>query len=113
MSSLYARYIKEREGKSIIENEDSFVSYKINGPEVYLSDIFISEESRTLSRFRALINQVAEIGKANECDIITANIHLADPNANKTLKVSMHVGFKVKDANGGILLLVKKIKEDF
>lgn len=110
MSSLYSKYIKEREQKEIIEKDWGFVSYKINGPEIYLADIYVRPDQRSLGRSRELVNEVIEVGKNANCEILTANIHCADPNVNKTLIVSLHLGFEVKGANNGVILIAINLK---
>jgi|11BtaG_2_1085332.scaffolds.fasta_scaffold00653_4 citrate lyase synthetase len=43
---LYADYIKEREDKECIWNDNCFITYKIYGNEVSVLDIYSSSEAR-------------------------------------------------------------------
>lgn len=46
MDSLYAQYVKEREGLDTYETSDGFVIYKIHNNWVFIQDIFVKRESR-------------------------------------------------------------------
>lgn len=43
---LYANYIKEREGKDCVYNDNCFITYKIYDDKVSVIDIFSSKEVR-------------------------------------------------------------------
>lgn len=109
MSSLYAKYIREREGKEIIETEWGFVTYKIIGKEIYLADMYLTHEERNLGLASGLVKMLIDIGIKNECEVLTANVHLADKNANDTLSKALHLGFELAGANNGVILIAKKL----
>jgi hypothetical protein len=49
-NTLYAKYILEREGLEILEDEFSFITYKIAGPECFIANMFIDQEKRKTGR---------------------------------------------------------------
>lgn len=109
--SLYAQYIHEREGLSSLWKSYGFVAYKIVKAECFIADMFVTKEHRRLGQGKALLNNLIEVAQGAGCEIVTANIHLWDPNANKTLAAALSVGFVVSQAAPGTLLVSKKIKE--
>lgn len=108
--TIYAKYIRERDGSQIIENEYGFIIYKISGEECFIKDMCVDLSSRTSGKGRELMNELEEIARANRCTFISGTIHLFDKNANDTLKKSLSVGFLVKEANNNILVIIKDME---
>ena len=44
MESNYAQYIKEREGKEIVEDHKGFATFVITDKECYIVDIFVKKK---------------------------------------------------------------------
>ena len=103
--TLYAEYLKERQEAEILENESGFIIYKLTDGECFIIDMFIRPEIRGLGEGHSLVKNLKQIAIASGCKAITANIHLADKNANKTLLAGLHTGFKVVRADQNILLI--------
>lgn len=109
-NALYARYVEERRGLSSIWKPYGFLTYKVAGNECFIVDMFIEKSERKSGKGRELISELSAIARVNGCEVITANIHLADPNANKTLAASLATGFVVSAADADVLLISKKVK---
>jgi predicted GNAT superfamily acetyltransferase len=109
--SLWANYIQERQGLLSLWRPYGFVAYRIADQECFIADMFIERSERRSGKGRQFIDEMTEIAANRECNVITANIHLADPNANKTLAAAMACGFQVTASGDGVLLIAKKIKE--
>lgn len=107
--NLYAAYVKEREGKDVLKNENGFITYKIIGQELFLADMFLVKKARGSEVVSQFIEKLVQIGKDNKCSHISANIHLADSGANRTLKAALKLGFKLINANNNILVIVKEV----
>ena len=105
----YAAYIKERENKEIIFNELGFLTYKITEKECFLADMFIQKESRGSHAVSWFISQLEAKAKQAGCDQITATIDLRDQGANRTLRASQKLDFKIIHANGDVLLISKGV----
>ncbi|MGZ3770060.1 MAG: hypothetical protein ACXVCP_00390 [Bdellovibrio sp.] len=110
INNLYVKYIKEREGAEILSNENGFASYKINEKELFIINMFIDKQKRSTGLFRKMINELSNIALLNKCECLSANIHLWDNGANKTLMSALHLDFKVTRAESGILLIVKDLR---
>lgn len=103
--TLYAKYIEDRLNAKVLEDDLGFIIYKIAGEECFIIDM------KAGGNGRQLVDQLSQIAKNKNCKFISANIHLADDGANKTLISSLMVGFEVVRAEVGILSIVLKLTE--
>lgn len=108
--SLYAKYIEEREGAKIIENDYGYLTYKLRSPECFLANIFVLPEYREEGIGGVLLSALEKEAKINACHVITANIDLKSKLATGTLIAAVKAGFQVISANNDILLIAKEIK---
>lgn len=111
LDGLYQAYIRERQGLESLWREHGFIIYRITGSECFLVDMFIEKSERRSGRGRLLLEELEKIAIDTKCNVITANIHLSDPNANKTLLASMACGFALEACGNNVLLIAKKLKE--
>lgn len=107
--TLYAKYILERQGLQILEDESSFMFYKISNNELFLAEMFIEKSERATTRLKRMIDMLSQIGIESGCDVMTATIHLADPGCNHTLSSALKAGFKLARANNDIILISKEL----
>lgn len=108
--TLYAKFIDEREGAKILEHKCGFVTYKLEGDECFICNMFVALEFRQGGYARALVEGLEALALAAGCKILTGNIHLNDHGSNATLISSLLIGFQVAAANNGSLLIVKQVK---
>lgn len=106
---LYREYIKERENSNLLVNENGWLSYKVNGQECFIVDMFIKKESRGTGLLDKMISDLKDIALLSQCEIIVANIHLNDKGANHTLKAAFKLDFSVVRADHNIIVIVKQI----
>lgn len=110
MSGLYADYLKERRGLSMIESDQGFIAYRCKGKECFIGEMYVDPDVRKLGVGRKLLNTVIDVARAEGCEFITANIFLDDPNANSTLAAVLACGFKVVSApNSNVLFISLQI----
>ncbi len=110
--SLFAKYIKDRQGLDLLDEGYGFVTYKITGDECFISDMAIDKDLKGKGWGRRLLAKLEEIAKKSSCKFISANVHLFDDGASNTLIAALKTGFQVKDAHNKALLIVKNITED-
>lgn len=110
--TLYSKYIKERLGHEIIENDSGFIVFKVNGKEVFIVDMYVRQGMRKNGLGSDLIKNLTGIATFHKAEVITANIHLFDKNANNTLMAALKVGFKVIQADQNILLIALNFTEE-
>lgn len=109
---LYADYILERQGLKLINKEICFASYRVVGDELFISEFFVQKEYRKSGVGRSLLKEILEVSLNEKCAVVTANIHVKDPNHNETLMAVLACGFKVVAAQNDVILISLSVKED-
>lgn len=110
--SLYAEYIKEREGKSVLETDNGFATYAFcgsNKEECYIIDIYVKPEKRKDGEATKLANTIAEIAKQFGCKYLSGSV---DPQANgatESLKVLLSYGFSLVGIGNNLIWFRKDI----
>lgn len=110
-STLWANYLREREGIEIIENEYGFIFYKINLDEksCLLVHFFVAQGLRDerigTKLFTELENKVREKG----CINILTQVSLNLPNASINVLIALKMGGTIIVANNNIIILEKLI----
>lgn len=107
--TLYAKYIKERAGRDILENESGFIIYRCHGEECFLVDMCVDHSKRGSRLFGQMMSQLVDIAKAAGCKIITATVYVADSGKEHTLSSVFKLGFKILKAEQGVILVGKEV----
>jgi hypothetical protein len=105
----YAKYVHERCGAKILEENSNFVVYRINGFECFIMEFYISEESRRAGKAREFISRLESIASENDCTHITGDIFLEANGAQDALISALLIGFKVVNTNGKVLIIAKEV----
>ena len=108
--TLYAKYMKERQNAEILENENGFIVYGIGGEECFLMEIYIEPSSRGGPTLKRLMDTLSDIAMECGCKSISATIHVVDPHATKTIASAIKIGFEIKVAQNGIIIIAKNLK---
>lgn len=108
-STLYAQYIKEREGSEVLESEDGFIVYKISKKECFIVDMFVAKDRRARGAGHALLKSLDALAAKRDCEFITANIHLWDAGASNTLLAALTAGFLLGSANAGHITIFREV----
>lgn len=111
MSSLYFQYIKERENLDFVEIEEGFFTYKINGDECYLNNVFLKPEHRGTPATIKIMNKIIEAAQSRDCKLISANVYLNDHGFHRTIKSALKLGFSFVLAQNNCVTIVKKLGE--
>ena len=107
--SLYADYIKEREGKNIIENNYGFATYFIKDKECFLVDVYVIKESRKHGICQRFVKELTEIAQDAGCDILTTTVCPKAKNSTISLKVTLGCGFELDSSVSNLILFKKEI----
>lgn len=107
--SLYANYIKEREGLSIIENDKGFVTYKISKPVIFIQDLYVAPEFRRTGAATEFGDAVVKIGKENQCSILRGDVCPTATGASEAMLFQLNYGMKISNSNQDIISLWKEI----
>lgn len=108
--TLFAKYIKERHGQEIIENESGFIIFEVAGPEIFVVDMCIEASERAKGNGANLIDQLA--AKFPECTVMSGHLWLKKPGFDNVLAASLKNGFKVRGSDGVKLLILKDLMEE-
>lgn len=107
--SHFGKYISEREGKLILENEHGFFTYKISGEECYIEDIYIKKESRKLGIASQMANMVAEMAIAAGCKYLTGTCIPSTQGATNSLRAMLSYGFCLHSCVEDKIILIKEL----
>lgn len=109
MSSLYAKYLKEREGFSIIEDEKGFATYLITGEECYVRDAYVLPQFRDEHVASGYTDQIAKIAKDQGCKFLTGTVYTKANGASKSLMAIMKYGFSIHASDQQKIILIKEL----
>jgi GNAT superfamily N-acetyltransferase len=104
--SLYAQYVKEREGYDTIEDEYGFATFKIDGEECYIRDIFVVNGFREHGSAAKLADFIADHAKKVGCTHLLGSVYV-DEQGTASLKVLLGYGFKLSHADGNMIYFKK------
>lgn len=107
--SLYADYIKEREGKEIVENSKGFATYSLQGDGYYIEDIFVKPEHRKEGVAAQLADIIAEIAISKGVKKLYGSVCPFTAGSTTSIKVLIAYGFKLHSAQTNMIYLVKDI----
>lgn len=110
--SLWSDYIREREGNAVIEEGWGFIEYRLAPPVCLIHSLYISPGERKRGRGSELADLVAEIARREGCTLLWSQVVTATLNATDSLKAILAYGFRVQDAQNGVIVLTKDIKGD-
>lgn len=108
--SLYADYIREREGFEVVETEDGFATFKLyeNG-ECYLRDIYVAPEARETGLATEMADRVCEIARASLCHTLIGSVAIDDKFATRNTKVLLAYGMEIYKTSGTVVFFKKRL----
>jgi ribosomal protein S18 acetylase RimI-like enzyme len=109
VSSLYAQYIKEREGKETIETDKGFATYTYVPEGCYIQDIYVHPDHRKEHVCFNLADQIVEIAKEKGCKKLFGTVCPSANGSTTSLKVLLAYGFKLESSGNNLIVMVKEI----
>lgn len=108
--SLYADYITERTNDLIIEHDKGFATYRyLNEKQVYVIDIFVSQEFRSSGYALQLVNEIANKAKLKGCTEMIGTVVPSTKNSTYSLKGLFWYGMKLDSATNDLIVCKKEI----
>jgi GNAT superfamily N-acetyltransferase len=108
MSSLYAKYLKERTNDHILETEQGFATYRyLNKTQVYIIDIFVLPEFRRQHIGRMMFEKICAEAKSLGCTEVIGSVAPNAKNANDSLKAIVSYGMSVLSVDAGLIFFKK------
>lgn len=109
MTSNYAKYIYEREGKSIVESPEGFATYSYIQGMCYIEDIFVLPEHRKSGIASKYADTIIAEAATKGCKQVFGSVVISAFECTKSLKVLLAYGFKLHSLNQNTIFLVKDI----
>ncbi len=105
--SLWAQYIKERNGMETLEHEFGFMTYKIQGEECYIEDAFILPAHRQKNMGSLLLEEIEQKAREAGCKHLTSVIRPSEVFATGSMKAQLAVGFKIYMSTSDKIIMMK------
>ena len=107
--SNYAQYIREREGKSIIEDAHGFATYLYTKEHCYIEDIFVVVGERQNGHAARYADQIAEEARLKGFKKLLGSVCPSAQGSDISLKVLQAYGFKLLSSDKNIIYMEKDI----
>lgn len=113
MTSLYARYVKERTGRGILESDDGFATFEYIGKDtVYIADIYIVPEKRNKHIASKFANRICEEAVASGKKYLLGSVDTTAKGAEDSIKVLLAYGMKLHSQKEPMLYFIKTLVND-
>lgn len=103
--TLYAQFVREMAGGEVIETDDGFISYLIEGDICRFQELYVRETARGSGLHKSLWNAMVATCKARDVKRIVWCVDTRQLNPTPRLIMYLRWGGRVKDANGGLIIL--------
>jgi hypothetical protein len=109
--SLFGQYIREREGKLIVESEVGFATYMFwpDQKACYIEDIFVLPEFRRSHQASLFADQIAIEAKNAGMQWLVGSVKATLPSSTASVKVLLGYGMQVDSAENGVIWFKKEI----
>lgn len=107
--SPWAKYLKEREGVNVLEDEFGFVVYSIVGKECYIRDIWVDENVRNRHLAAQLADEVCVIAREAGCSYITGTVCPMARGSTTSLKVLLGYNMTLVSATNNLIIFKKDL----
>jgi ribosomal protein S18 acetylase RimI-like enzyme len=111
MSSLFAKYIKEREGKTVIETDDVLAIYKfdLDHNSVYIEDIYVVPEKRKSGLGQKVADFICNLGRKQGLKYLVGSVVPSANGSDYSLKLLLRYGMRLKSSHENIIFLIKDL----
>lgn len=106
---MWAEYFKEREGFETIETGLGVASYRIEGSNCYIKDIFVLPEHRQTGEAFKIGKMVEEIAKEKGCKTLSGSCVPSLSFSTESMAGMIKFGFKLHSSTQDFIVLVKEI----
>jgi ribosomal protein S18 acetylase RimI-like enzyme len=112
---MYAEYLKEREGKDILQHEHGFAIYGFNCvpgvdfPHCYLQDIWTAPALRKSGVARSMADKIAQMAKDKGIRIMFGSVDGNAKGAHASLQVLIAYGMKLYSINDSTAWFFKEL----
>lgn len=107
--SLFAEYIKELKGKSIIEDEKGFATYFAIPGGMYIEDIYVKQAYRKDGIASYYADEIVKEAKKLGLNKLYGSVNPSNNNSTISMKVLLSYGFKIDSSANDAIVLSKEI----
>lgn len=107
--SLWAKYVKERDGRETIENENGFIVFLFKGEECYLEDIYVLPEKRLSGIGSSLFAMAEERARQQGCKFLSSQIIPSEAQATGSMAAHLAKGFRIYAAQNNRIIMFKEL----
>ncbi len=108
--SNFADYIKERQGKKIVEDENGFATYYFAMPDCYIEDIYVVPEKRKSGVASKYADEITKIAIEKNCLNLIGSVKPSANGSTGSLKVLLAYGFKLHSATEDFIWFKKSLE---
>jgi ribosomal protein S18 acetylase RimI-like enzyme len=109
MENLWSMYFKEREGYECIDTGKAVASYKIDGENCYVRDIFVHPDFRYSGEASLVTDAITAIAREKGCKTLTGSCVPSTNGSSLSMYAMLKYGFKLKSSHENFIILVKEI----
>jgi GNAT superfamily N-acetyltransferase len=109
---MYFEYLKERQKRMSLTHEFGFATFDL-GPEgeLYIADMYVRPEKRGSGIVSELVQGLEQLAKQFQKTYLSCRIYVKDKGADRTLGAAQKLGFRVRSAEGGCIILTKDLED--
>lgn len=108
----YKAYLEQTyEGEScyIDPQNRGWASYKISGPECYIVHCYLAPEFRGQTLMSEICSHIEKIAVEKGCVYMAGTVDVTARNPERSLKMMIADGYKLWNADKGIITLTKRL----
>ncbi len=107
---MYSRYLKERQGLEVIENDKGFIVYRVEEDCVFISDTYIEPEFRRTRACYDFADSVFKIAKENNKKMVVCQVDISTKNYIASMLVILNYGFEIYGMEKNEITFFKKVE---
>lgn len=107
--SFFAEYVREREGKDVLETDYGFAKFVIAGERVWIEDIYVRPSSRRTGCATEMADAIAEIAKKAGCKCMLGTVDPSASGATESMKTLLAYGMKLDSMDGKLIWFAKDL----
>lgn len=108
--TLYAMYVKEREGFDTIETHEGFATYKVQLDHCYLRDLYVRPEYRNTGVASELADRVCDEAIKAGCPLLTGTVDCRTEGFARNIRVLLAYGMDITGSHEGYVTLAKSLE---
>ena len=94
-ASNWANYLREREGKFVLERSEGFAIYTFIEKYCYIEDIYVAPEFRGSNVLPELMQEITTLALSKGYKWLLGSVDTKDKRASQNMAIHLHYGFKV------------------